>query len=109
MIQNYIYIFVIMFIGVRGFASDLDSVELVIKNHKYTPELIHVKANQRFKVRITNDDITAEEFESKSMIIEKFIGPKRTITVVLGPLKPGVYDFFGCLHPQTAKGQIVVK
>ncbi len=83
--------------------------ELKIKDHKYAPELLSVKAGERFKVRITNEDPSSEEFESKSMIVEKFIGPKRSITVTLGPLKPGAYDFFGDLHPQTAKGQIVAK
>lgn len=83
--------------------------ELVIKDHKYFPETLEVKANERFKVKVTNMDSTSEEFESRSLIIEKFIGPKRSIVVTLGPLKPGTYDFFGCFHPQTAKGKIIAK
>ncbi len=83
--------------------------ELRIKDHRYTPDYLEVKAGQRFKIKVFNDDPTSEEFESKSMIIEKFIAPKRSITITLGPLKPGEYDFFGCFHPQTAKGKIVAK
>lgn len=89
--------------------ADDGILELRIKDHKYTPDYLEVKAGQRFKIRVFNDDPTSEEFESKSMIIEKFIGPKRSILITLGPLKPGAYDFFGCFHPQTAKGQIVAK
>ncbi len=89
--------------------AEPEALELRIKGHRYYPELLEVKAGERFKIRITNEDPSSEEFESKSLIIEKFIGPKRTITVTLGPLKPGSYDFFGCFHPQTAKGQIVAK
>lgn len=84
-------------------------LELRIRNHQYTPELLEVKAGERFKIRVHNDDPTSEEFESKSMIIEKFIGPKRSILITLGPLKPGTYDFFGCFHPKTAKGQIIAR
>jgi plastocyanin len=84
-------------------------LELKIKDHKYTPEVLNVKAGERFKIRVTNEDPSSEEFESRSMIIEKFIGPKRSITVTLGPLKAGEYDFFGDFHPDTAKGKVVAK
>jgi hypothetical protein len=83
--------------------------ELKIKDHKYSPELLEVKAGERFKIRVTNEDPSSEEFESRSMIIEKFIGPKRSIVITLGPLKPGEYDFFGDFHPDTAKGKIIAK
>jgi len=89
--------------------ADDGVLELRIKDHKYSPEKLEVKAGERFKIRVFNDDATSEEFESKSMIIEKFIGPKRSILITLGPLKPGEYDFFGCFHPQTAKGKIFAK
>lgn len=94
--------------GASAFAND-GVLELRIKDHKYTPDVLEVKAGERFKLRVYNDDPTSEEFESKSMIIEKFIGPKRSILITLGPLKPGEYDFFGCFHPQTAKGKIIAK
>ena len=90
-------------------AQEAPVLELRIKDHKYFPENLKVKANERFKIKVTNEDATSEEFESKTMIIEKFIGPQRSITVVLGPLKPGSYDFFGCFHKATAKGQIVAE
>jgi len=90
-------------------ASTREPLELRIKNHRYSPEILEVKAGERFKIRVYNDDPTSEEFESKSMIIEKFIGPQRSILITLGPLKPGTYDFFGCFHPQTAKGKVLVK
>jgi plastocyanin len=82
---------------------------LVIKDHKFAPDKVKVKAGSRFKLTIRNDDPTSEEFESNTMIIEKFIGPKRSITVTLGPLKPGVYEFFGDFHPETAKGQLTAE
>ena len=84
-------------------------IELKIKDHRYSPEVIEVKAGERFKIRVTNEDASSEEFESKTMIIEKFIGPNRSIVITLGPLKPGTYDYFGCFHPDTARGQVIAK
>lgn len=96
------------FLSATAFAAT-EVQELRIKGHKYYPDYLEVKAGERFKIKVTNEDPTSEEFESKSMIIEKFIGPQRSITITLGPLKPGSYDFFGCFHPQTANGKIVAK
>ena len=35
--------------------------------------------------------------------------PGKSAEIFIGPLKPGVYDFYGEFHPQTARGQIVAK
>ena len=104
-----IFLFYIFLLLAGSARSDDGVFELRIKDHRYTPDRLEVKAGERFKLRVFNDDQTSEEFESKSMIIEKFIGPKRSILITLGPLKPGEYDFFGCFHPQTAKGKIFAK
>ena len=90
-------------------ADDANIQILTIRDHKYYPEKLEVKAGERFKLKIVNEDATSEEFESKAMIIEKFISPKKSIVVNLGPLKPGNYDFFGCFHPDTAKGVLTAK
>lgn len=82
---------------------------LVIKDHRFSPDAITVKAGARFKITVKNEDTTSEEFESKTIIVEKFIGPKKSITLVLGPLKPGVYDFFGDFHPETARGRLTAE
>lgn len=90
-------------------ADELPLVELRIKDHKFNLERIEVKANQRIKFRVYNDDSMSEEFESRSLIVEKFIGPKKSLTFILGPFKPGTYEYFGDFHPTTAKGILVVK
>ncbi|MBC7715209.1 MAG: cupredoxin domain-containing protein [Rhizobacter sp.] len=92
-----------------AFADDLKIIELHIKNHKYDLEKIEVEANKKFKLKIYNDDSSSEEFESKSMVVEKFIGPKKSITITIGPLKPGSYDYFADFHPSTGKGILIAK
>ena len=104
--MKFVFLIALIF-ATPTFAAE--TLELRIKDHRYYPDRLEVKAGERFKIKVTNEDATSEEFESKSMIIEKFIGPGRTITVTLGPLKPGTYDFFGCFHPTTAKGQLIAK
>jgi hypothetical protein len=84
-------------------------IELVLKNHRYIPDVIKVKAGERFKIRVTNTDPTSEEFESRDMIIEKFIAPKKSILMNMGPLKKGTYEFYGCFNRATAQGKIIAE
>jgi hypothetical protein len=91
------------------YAEELPLVTLRFKDHKFDIEHIELKANQRYKFKVYNDDSMSEEFESRSMIVEKFIAPKKAINFILGPFRPGTYEFFGCFHPSTAKGKVVVK
>ena len=84
-------------------------IRIVIKDHKFSPSEVRVKANTKIKLLVSNEDPTAEEFESFSLNREKMIRPGQTVTIFLPPLKPGSYDFFGEFHPDTAKGKIVVE
>lgn len=98
----------IILIGLLSFessrASEKEPIEIRIRNHKFYPDKVTVKAGERFKLKIINEDPTSEEFESNTMVVEKFIGPKRKMTITLGPLKPGKYEFFGELNLATAQG-----
>ncbi len=82
---------------------------LTIKDHKFTPEEIKVPANQRVVITIINDDVTAEEFESHILKVEKVIPGKSKGTVRIGPLAPGRYPFVGEFHEATAKGVVIAE
>lgn len=90
-------------------AQDISVIELRIKDHKFNKEQLEVKANEKFKIKVFNDDASSEEFESKTMIVEKFIGPKKSLVITLGPLKPGTYEYFGDFHKSSAKGILIAK
>ena len=60
-------------------------------------------------ITVVNNDATSEEFESKTLKVEKVIPGKSKGIVRIGPLKPGRYPFVGEFHEDTAKGQIVAK
>jgi hypothetical protein len=37
------------------------------------------------------------------------VPPKGKITILVGPLEPGRYPFFGEFHKETAKGVLIAK
>lgn len=86
-----------------------DDLSLTIRDHKFEPATIEVPAGKRVKLTIVNADKTAEEFESHDLHVEKIIPGGQTISVYVGPLEPGTYGFFGEMHQDSAKGQLVAK
>jgi plastocyanin len=84
-------------------------VQLAIKNHRFEPAEIKVKAGERVKLTIHNQDGTPEEFESKSLGREKIIPGGAKASLFIGPLKPGRYTFYGEYNEATAKGVIVAE
>jgi plastocyanin len=82
---------------------------LTIKDHRFTPTELEIPAGQKITLTVKNLDPTAEEFESIELHREKVVGGGQEITVYIGPLRPGRYEFFGDFNPQTARGTIVVK
>lgn len=82
---------------------------LVVKNHRFEPAELKVAAGQRVKLVVQNQDSTPEEFESHSMNREKVMPGGAKVTIYIGPLKPGRYDFFGEYNEATAKGVVVAE
>ena len=90
-------------------AAQESSYTLVIKDHRFQPTEIEVPAGQKIALIVKNDDPTPEEFESTELRREKVIPGGERITVYIGPLKPGRYEFFGDFNPKTARGHIIAK
>lgn len=82
---------------------------LVIQEHQFHPAELKVPAGQKLKLWVDNQDPTAEEFESYDLNREKVIPGGKKAALFVGPLKPGVYKFFGEFHPQTAQGTLVAE
>jgi hypothetical protein len=88
-------------------AQDLPT--LTFRNHRFEPSRIEVPAHTKFRLKIHNADDTADEFESTDLSREKLVTAGQTTTVLLGPLEPGEYKFFGDFHKDTAQGVLVAK
>ena len=79
--------------------------KMTLKDHKFDPSVIKVPAGTKFKIEVKNEDQTSEEFESAVLNVEKIVGPKKTLRLVLGPLKAGNYSFVGEFNKSTALGE----
>jgi len=90
-----------------AFASD--GIPLRIKDHKFTPAEIHVKANVPNVIVMSNEDATAEEFDSISLKVEKVVAGNSSGNVRLRPLEPGRYPFMGEFHSATAQGVVIAE
>lgn len=84
-------------------------VEIRIKDHLFIPSEITIPKNTKVKLIVINEDETPEEFESYELNREKVIMGKAKTVIFVGPLKPGVYAFFGEFNPHTAQGIIKVE
>ncbi|HEX2941364.1 MAG TPA: cupredoxin domain-containing protein [Rhodopila sp.] len=80
--------------------------KLTLKDHKFTPDTLTVPAGTRIRLEVTNQDGTPAEFESSDLRVEKIVVAGGTISVFIGPLKPGTYSFFDDYHPESAKGSL---
>lgn len=95
--------------GAAPALSQDDPYVLTIKNHRFEPTEIAIPADKKIKLTVKNLDPTPEEFESTDLRREKVVTGGGEITVYIGPLQPGRYEFFGDFNPKTARGHIVVK
>lgn len=89
--------------------DDLPDYELLIRDGRFVPAMVEVKAGVKFRLRIRNEGPGPEEFESTELKKEKVLPAGASSSLIFQPLKPGSYPFFGEFHPQTAQGRIVAK
>lgn len=92
-------------------AEDKAALEFVtvIKDHKFSPDVVEVPAGEKFTLIVKNQDNSAEEFESHDLKREKVIPGGKEGKFKMGPLKEGEYKFFGEFNEATAQGKIVAK
>jgi hypothetical protein len=82
---------------------------LTLENHRFSPEEIKVKAGAPFVLVISNKDGSPEEFEIRSLRIEKVVPGGKTMRLRMPALKPGTHEFIGEYNEKTAKGRIVAE
>ena len=93
--------------AVPAFADD-PSFAITLKNNQFVPSEMKIPAGVKVKLVVRNENPTTSEFESNQFHREKVVTPGQEITVFVGPLDPGSYEFFDDFHPQT-RGHLVVK
>jgi Cupredoxin-like domain len=81
---------------------------VTIRDRQFVPEQIEVPANQKVELHVINAGPTPVEFESFELRREKVVAAGQEITVYIGPLRPGAYEFFDDFNPK-ARGHIVAR
>jgi hypothetical protein len=94
--------------GPAALADDATLV-LELKDHKFNPGNPTIPANTRVKVTVKNLDPTPAEFESQDFDAEKVVPGNGQVTVNIGPLDPGSYDFYDEYHQQESTTQLTVQ
>jgi hypothetical protein len=84
-------------------------IAVTLKNHKFSPSVIKVKANQPSMIILSNEDDTADEFDSSSLKVEKVVPGHQKGNVRIRALAPGRYPFMGEYHAATAQGVVVAE
>lgn len=100
---------VVMALYAASVVAQTPEIEIEIREHLFYPSEVVVPAGQKVKLIIYNRDATPEEFESYELNREKVIMGSGRGVVFIGPLKAGVYPFFGEFNLKTAQGKIVVE
>ena len=80
-----------------------------LKNHKFSPAVIKVKANKPAMIILYNDDDSADEFDSSSLKIERVVPGHNKGNIRLRALAPGKYPFMGEFHAATAQGAVIAE
>jgi plastocyanin len=88
--------------------ADDPSFSIELKNNQFVPSEVQIPAGVKVKLIVRNDNQSTSEFESTQFHREKVVPPGQEITVFVGPLDPGSYEFFDDFHPET-RGHLVVK
>jgi plastocyanin len=82
---------------------------LSIKGKAFDPNELTVPAGQKITLTVKNLNTTPAEFESSDLNREKVVTGGNTITVFIGPLRPGRYEFFDDFSADTPHGHIIAK
>jgi Cupredoxin-like domain len=95
--------------SVPAAASAAAPLPMTLKNHRFTPAEVRVKAGEPSVIALRNDDDTAEEFDSTALKVEKVVAGHSSGNVRLRPLSPGRYPFMGEYHSETAQGVVIAE
>jgi hypothetical protein len=88
--------------------ADETSATLSIHDGRFDPPLLEIPANAKVKLIVKNSDSKPAEFESTDLSREVIIPAHGEVSLFVGPLEPGQYEFFNDFN-RSMKGAITVK
>jgi plastocyanin len=94
--------------SLSALAAEPAPIAISIRDHQFVPAQVAVPAGTKVEVQVRNEQTVPAEFESTSLHREKVVAPGATISVYIGPLPAGTYEFFDDFHPAT-RGNVVAR
>jgi hypothetical protein len=85
-----------------------DPIVISIKDHKFVPGEVPAPSGVKVELVIKNEQTVSAEFESTVLHREKIVTAGGQISVFVGPLDPGTYEFFDDFNRATT-GRLIVK
>jgi plastocyanin len=89
-------------------AMAAESYKLTISDKGFEPSTIEIPAGKKVTLSVSNTTKKPAEFESDDIGREKLVPAGKTITMPVGPLKPGSYSFIDDFN-KSRQGTISVK
>lgn len=87
--------------------AETPTAELLIQNQQFTVQELSLPAGIKVKLVIHNQGNLPAEFESYDLSQEVVVPGHSSVTVYIGPLSPGRYNFFNDFN-HAAQGWVVV-
>jgi len=84
------------------------TLELIIQNQQFTTRELSLPADTKIKLVVHNQDSLPAEFESYDLSREVVVPGHSSVTVYIGPLSPGRYNFFNDFN-HAAQGWVVAE
>jgi len=84
------------------------SQSITIRGGKFVPAQLELPPKTKVKLSIHNEDALPAEFESYDLSREVIVPVNQSVTVFVGPLKSGRYEFFNDFN-HDMRGAIIVK
>ena len=89
-------------------AADEPAATLLIDHQKFSPSQLSVAAGIKTKIVIRNQDTMPIEFESYDLSREIVVPRHGEVTIYIGPLESGSYQFFNDFD-HDMQGSVIVK
>ncbi len=96
-----------LLLPLAAFAADGDYT-LTIKDHLFQPSQFTIPAGKKVKLVVRNQDGLPAEFESSDISREVIVPGHGEVTIFVGPLEPGTYQFFNDFN-HDMQGSIVAQ
>src|ERR1051326_7870891 len=81
--------------------ADDPPIALAIRDRQFVPREITIPAGKKVELKVRNEQAVPAEFESTSLHRERVVPAGGTVSVFIGPLSAGRYEFFDDFHPET--------